>query len=65
MEYIGNGPGLLNITFGSDMPITLLHLMLMSKIYVVNSDMKNVIGMSDPNVMFKGPGSDLENFHTR
>ena len=31
--------------------------MLMSKIYVVNSDMKNVIGMSDPNVMFKGPGS--------
>ena len=37
------------------MPITLLHLMLMSKIYVVNSDMKNVIGMSDPNVMFKGP----------
>ena len=38
------------------MPITLLHLMLMSKIYVVNSDMKNVIGMSDPNVIFKGPG---------
>ena len=27
-----------------------------SKIYVVNSDMKNVIGMSDLNVMFKGPG---------
>ena len=51
------GPGPLNITFGSDMPITLLHLMLMSKIYVVNSDMKNVIGMSDTNVMFKGPGS--------
>ena len=48
---------IINITFGSDMPITLLHLMLMSKIYVVNSDMKNVIGMSDPNVMFKGPGS--------
>ena len=23
---------------------------------VVNSDMKNVIGMSDPNVLFKGPG---------
>ena len=41
------------------MPITLLHLMLMSKIYVVNSDMKNVIGMSDPNVIFKGPGSRL------
>ena len=38
------------------MPITLLHLMLMSKIYVVNSDMNNVIGMSEPNVMFKGPG---------
>ena len=38
------------------MPITLLHLMLMSKVYVVNSDMKNVICMSDPNVMFKGPG---------
>ena len=38
-------------------PITLIHLMLMSKIYVVNSDMKNVIGMSDPKVMFKGPGS--------
>ena len=38
------------------MPITLLYLMLMSKIYVVNSDMKNVIGLSDPNVMFKGPG---------
>ena len=51
-----NGPGPLNITFGSDMPITLLYLMLMSKIYVVNSDMKNVIGMSDPNVMFKEPG---------
>ena len=51
-----NGPGPLNITFGSDMPITLLHLMLTSKIYLVNSDMKNVIGMSDPNVMFKGPG---------
>ena len=50
------GPEPLNITFGSNMPITLLHLMLMSKIYVVNSDMKNVIGMSDPNVMFKGPG---------
>ena len=39
------------------MPISLLHLMLMSKIYAVNSDMKNVIGMSDPNVMFKGLGS--------
>ena len=51
-----NGPGPLNITFGCDMPITLLHLMLMSKVYVVNSDMKNVICMSDPNVMFKGPG---------
>ena len=37
------------------MPITLLHLMLMSKIYIVNSDRKNVIGMSDPNVIFKGP----------
>ena len=49
-------PGPLNITFRSDVPITLLHLMLMSKIYVVNSDMKNVIGKSDPNVMFKGPG---------
>ena len=55
------GPGPLNITFGSDMPITLLHLMLMSKIYVVNSDMKNVIGMSDPNVMFKGPGPNSYN----
>ena len=34
------GPGPLNITFGSDMPtITLFHLMLMSKIYVVNSYM--------------------------
>ena len=54
----------MNITFGSDMPITLLHLMLMSKIYVVNSDMKNVIGMSDPNVMFKGPGPLLTNRNT-
>ena len=27
------------------------------KIYVVNSDMKNVIGMSEPNVMVKGQGS--------
>ena len=53
------GPGPLNITFRSDMPITLLHLMLMSKIYVVKSDMKNVIGMSDLNVMFKGPGPIL------
>ena len=31
----------------------------MSKIYVVNSDVKNVIGMSDPNVMFKGPGPKI------
>ena len=40
---VKSGPGPLNITFGSDMPITLLYLnlMLMSKIYVVNSDMKN------------------------
>ena len=38
------------------MPITLLYLMPMNKIYVVNSDMKNVIGMSQPNVMFKGAG---------
>ena len=43
------------LSFGSEMSITLLHLMLMSKIYVVNSDMRNVIGMSDPNVIFKGP----------
>ena len=43
-----NGPGPLNITFGSDIPITVLHLMLMSKICVVNSYMKNVIGISDP-----------------
>ena len=57
MSRVNNGPGPLNITFGSDMPITLLYLMLMSKIYVVNSDMKNVIGISDRNVMFKGPGS--------
>ena len=55
-NFSSNGPGPLNITLGSDMPITLLHLMLMSKVYVVNSDMKNVICMSDPNVMFKGPG---------
>ena len=48
---VKSGPGPLNITFGSDMPITLLHLMLISKIYVVNSDMKNVIGMKDPNVI--------------
>ena len=39
------------------MPITLLHLMLISKIYVVDCDMKNVIGMSTPNEMFKGAGS--------
>ena len=38
------------------MPITLLHRMLRSKIYVVNSDMKKVIGMSHLNEMFKGPG---------
>ena len=30
--------------------------MPMSKIYVVNSDMKNVIGMSETNVMFKVQG---------
>ena len=48
---VKSGPGPLNITFGSDMPITLLHLMLISKIYVVNSD------MSQLNVMFKGAGS--------
>ena len=56
LNFTNFDPGPLNITFGSDMPITFLHLMLMSKIYVVNSDMKNVIGKSDPNVMFKGPG---------
>ena len=39
-HLIDIGPGPLNITIGSDMPITLLHLMRMSKIYVVNSDMK-------------------------
>ena len=27
-----------------------------SKIYVVNSDIKNVIGVWDPNVLFKRPG---------
>ena len=54
---VKSGPGPLNISFGSDMPITLLHLMLISKIYVVDCDMKNVIGMSQPNVMFKGAGS--------
>ena len=47
---VKSGPGPLNITFGSDMPITLLHLMLISKIYVVNSD------MSQPNLMFKDAG---------
>ena len=54
----------LSSIFESDMPITLLHLMLMSKIYVVTSDMKNVIGMSDPNVMFQGLGPIpyIENF---
>ena len=46
------------------MPIALLHLVLMSKIYVVNYDMKNVIGMSDPNVIFKGPGPILATFQT-
>ena len=51
IAYSNNDPGPLNITFGSDMSITLLHL-----IYLVNSEMKNVIGMSDPNVMFKGLG---------
>ena len=44
IDGVGIGPGPLNITFGSNAPITLLHLMLMSKIYVVNSDMKNVSG---------------------
>ena len=29
--------------------------MLMTKIYAVNSDMINVIGMSDLNIMLKGP----------
>ena len=57
-----NGPGPFNIIFVSDMPITLLHRMLMSKIYVVTSDMNNVIGMSEPNVMFKGPGPLLSSY---
>ena len=56
------GPGPLNIIFVSDMPITLIHRMLMSKIYVVTSDMNNVIGMSEPNVMFKGPGPLLSSY---
>ena len=47
-------PGPLNITFGSDISYHIAPSD--SYIYVVNSDMKNVIGMSDPNVMFKGPG---------
>ena len=36
----------------------------MCKVYVANSDMKNVIGMSDPNVMFQGLGPIpyIENF---
>ena len=39
------------------MPITLLHpMLLMSKIYIVNYDMKKVMGMSDLNEMFKGAG---------
>ena len=39
--YVELGP--LNITFESDMPIRLLHLILINKIqYVENSDMKNV-----------------------
>ena len=33
----------------------------LSKIYVVNSDMKTVIGMSDTNVLFKGLGPFIQN----
>ena len=33
----------------------------LSKIYVVNSDMKTVIGMSDTNVPFKEPGPFIQN----
>ena len=41
------GPGPLNITFGSDMPITLLRL------YLMLMSMKNMICVSVPNVIFK------------
>ena len=39
----------LNITFGYDLSNRLLHLTLMNKIYVVNSDVSHLIGMSDLN----------------
>ena len=39
------------------MPIILLHMMLMNKICVVNSNMSHLIGTSDSNLMFKRTGS--------
>ena len=57
---VDNDHVLLNITFGFDMPIRLL----MNKIYLVNSNISHLIGMSDPNVMFQGLGPIpyIENF---
>lgn len=46
-SYPNISPSPQKITFGSDMSITLIYLMLMSKIYVVNSNMKNVIVISN------------------
>ena len=50
------GPGPLNITFGSDMPITFFISEFTTYILLISIRGSNVLGISDPNVMFKGPG---------
>ena len=51
------GPGPLNITFRSDMPITFFISDFTTYILLISIRWSNVIGISDLNVMFKGPGS--------
>ena len=50
------GPGPLNITFGSDMPITFFISEFTTYILLISIRGSNVLGISDPNVMCKGPG---------
>ena len=50
-----NDPGPLNITFGS--AITFLISEFTTQILLISIRWSNVIGISDPNVIFKGPGT--------
>ena len=56
------GPGPLNITFGSDMPITFFISEFTTYILLISIRGSNVLGISDPNVMFKGPGPGVHGY---